>query len=146
MTKQVQKGFTLIELMIVVAIIGILAAVAIPAYRDYTTKAKASEGIGLTQTAKTAIETFSGSLAGATQADLGLAPATDINGEYTLSVAAAGTGADTATITVTYRPASTVVPAELGGRTVIMNGTRGAGSVTWDYTGGTLDAKYRPKQ
>ncbi|MGK0392423.1 MAG: type IV pilus assembly protein PilA [Alcanivorax borkumensis] len=55
MKKQMQQGFTLIELMIVVAIIGILAAVALPAYQDYTTRAKMSEVIGFAASAKTAV-------------------------------------------------------------------------------------------
>ena len=55
MLKKMQQGFTLIELMIVVAIIGILAAIAIPAYQDYTIRAKVTEGLNLADSAKTAI-------------------------------------------------------------------------------------------
>ncbi len=55
MLKKMQQGFTLIELMIVVAIIGILAAIAIPAYQDYTIRAKVTEGLNLADSGKTAV-------------------------------------------------------------------------------------------
>jgi len=71
MKQSVQKGFTLIELMIVVAIIGILAALAIPAYTDYTIKSRVSEGASLVGSWKTAMEVYwseNGTLAGPTSA------------------------------------------------------------------------------
>jgi type IV pilus assembly protein PilA len=97
--KKVQQGFTLIELMIVVAIIGILAAVAIPAYQDYTIRAQVSEGISLASGAKTAVAEFytqRGTFP-ADNSEAGLAGATAISGSYVSQVAVSD-----GLITVTY--------------------------------------------
>ncbi len=102
MLKKVQQGFTLIELMIVVAIIGILAAIAIPAYQDYTIRAKVTEGIGLADAAKTAVsEAYqSADIAGVSALALSWVPTAT---KYVTGVTIAATGV----ITVTY---SGVVP------------------------------------
>jgi type IV pilus assembly protein PilA len=98
--KKVQQGFTLIELMIVVAIIGILAAIAIPAYQDYTIRAQVSEGMSLAAAAKTAVaETFlNRGTAPADRTAAGMtANATDTQGKYVASVEV-----EDGVITITY--------------------------------------------
>ncbi len=89
MSKQVQKGFTLIELMIVVAIIGILAAIAIPAYQDYTIRSQVTEGLSLAGAAKAAVaESFSNTgIAPADRTEAGMsATETDTSGKYVTQV------------------------------------------------------------
>jgi len=144
--KAIQKGFTLIELMIVVAIIGILAAVAIPAYQDYTIKAKIQEGVNLSNPHRTAIgiACSEANLSGATITDLGLEVATEYNGTYVNSVLArTTTSASTATVAITYTSIGTQIAL---GDSVIYTATCGVGGTTWAITAGGMPAKYLPKQ
>ncbi len=127
--KQAQKGFTLIELMIVVAIIGILAAVALPAYQDYTVRSKVSEGLSLATSAKVAV-TETNAATGTmptTNAEAGLPAATDIKGNAVTSVTVGANGV----ISILFNNTLGGSPT-FNGSTVTLTPTVTNGSITWE--------------
>ena len=139
--KKMQQGFTLIELMIVIAILGILMAIAIPAYTDYTVRAKASEGMNLAASPKLAIAEYRQS-EGTWPTDntaAGLPAATSIAGENVRSVAVSGN-----IVTITYT--NTADPA-INGKTLDLIATWATGSVVWNCKVGSaspIEARYVP--
>jgi type IV pilus assembly protein PilA len=146
--RNVQKGFTLIELMIVVAIIGILAAVALPAYQDYTAKAQATEAVTLADGVKKKIElNFPQDMlcpANTTAATGDLAAATAINGKYVASVATAGTAAATGGCTVTSNFKAAGVNSKLVSKKMVWTLVYASDKSEWTCAT-NMDVSIRPK-
>lgn len=141
MNLQKQKGFTLIELMIVIAIIGILAAIAIPAYQDYIARSQMTEAMSLASGQKTNVaETWSqiGTLTGINSGTNGIPAAASITGQYVDNVAVAN-GVVTATMKATG------VSAGIQGATLTLTpNVAGGGSIQWSCTSSAAQ-KYVPK-
>ncbi len=143
--RRANGGFTLIELMIVVAIIGILAAIAVPVYQDYTNRSRVGEGASLAGTARTAVDVWfseTGSLGSVpgTHASLGLAQSASYNAKYVSSITVASGGQITVQLTTI---------AELGtaaGANFIYSPIDQGGNLEWNVLVGTLPPKYLPKR
>ncbi|MDM0027665.1 pilin [Variovorax saccharolyticus] len=159
--RNVQKGFTLIELMIVVAIIGILAAVALPAYQDYTVRAKVTEGLALAGSAKTAVAENAANGAafksGWTQPgetkNVKSVEITEANGEIVITYADNIDGGSK-TLILSPRDGGTASTAGLSG-TATTSSVPTSGSISWNCNSaastkpgskGDLQAKYVPAE
>ena len=137
--KNDQQGFTLIELMIVVAIIGILAAIAIPAYQRYTIRAQVAEGLNLSAPFKTAVAEFVNSTGAfpIDNTDAGLSAPGDYIGKYVNSVSVNG-----AVVSIQY---GNDAHAQISGETVTLTAMNNGGSVNWTCTsGGVIPSNYLP--
>jgi type IV pilus assembly protein PilA len=140
-----QQGFTLIELMIVIAIIGILAAIAIPAYKDYTIRAQVSEGLSLASGAKAAVSEFymDSGVFPIDNNEAGISAAAEIVGRYATDVTVGALGI----ITVTYNQPNTHadLAADTGVLVLTPTATATQASVTWNCdAASTLPDKWLP--
>lgn len=139
--KTMQKGFTLIELMIVVAIIGILAAVAIPAYQDYTVRAKVTEVISMAAGAKTSISEYylSEGAMPATSGEAGVSTDTSVS-DYVSAISYSSTSSTEASVEYTLAN----LHPEADTESLIFSGTGANSGVTWECNTGTAPDRFLP--
>jgi len=148
--QKLQQGFTLIELMIVVAIIGILAALAVPAYQDYTIRSKVSEGASLASAARTGVDVYfseNGALTlpadAVVHVSLGLSQPASYTGKYVESITIAGQA--NPSITVQLKTLNELGTAS-GGQFEYLPTNRG-GNLEWHVSAvGTFPEKYLPRR
>ena len=140
-THVIQRGFTLIELMIVVAIIAILAAIAIPAYQNYLIRAQVTEGMSLAAGAKVAVWDFNSNTGRfpPNNQSAGLAEETSIIGKYVSKVNVAG-----GKITATFGNNANTAITAAGKDTLVLSPSTTAGAIQWTCTLSTVDPKYLP--
>jgi type IV pilus assembly protein PilA len=139
--QRISAGFTLIELMIVVAIIAILAAIAIPAYQDYVIRSQVTEGMSLASGAKAAVWDFVSNTGRypPNNESAGLAKNTSISGSYVSSV-----DVTDGAIRVLYQGPKANTAINAVSKYLVLSPVSHAGSISWTCTPSTLDGKYLP--
>ena len=143
MNRAVQGGLTIIELMIIIATVGILASVAIPAYQDYVARETVREAVNLANPVRTAlgIACSQETLSGADNESLGLSSADSYSGNATRSIAAAGKSATEGVVTIVLNGAGGRID---DGQKIVYTGACGADGMSWTVTG-DVPERYLPK-